>query len=90
MREVIKNDLVEIQKRIQVLKSDAAYSGVLQKLLNDAGGFIGISDEEQGARILEYRDELNFYSDGGEDNLGRFYKCKAESLSIIAKKISTQ
>ena len=88
MREIIKNDLVEIQKKIQVLKSDSRYSGVLQKLLNDAGGFIGLSDEEAGARILEYRDELYFYSDGGDDNLEKFYKCKAESLSIIAKKIN--
>ena len=88
MKEAIKNDLVEIQKKIRVLKSDSRFSGVLQKLLNDAGGFIGLSDEEAGARILKYRDELNFYSDGGEDNLGRFYRCKAESLSIIAKKIN--
>lgn len=88
MSDSIENRLVGIQKKIQNLKSDSGSTGIFQQLLNEAGQLIRLSDEEAGARLLEYRDELNFYLDDGVDNLVRFYKCKAESLSIIAKKIS--
>jgi hypothetical protein len=86
MPDSIKN-LVEIQKKIQNLKADSGNSGILQQLLKEAGYLVRLSDEEAGAKILEYRDELNFYLDDNKDNLERFYRCKAESLTIIAKKI---
>ena len=86
--ESIKNNLIGIQKKIQNLKSDSGNSGILQELLNEAGQLIKASDEKDGTKVLEFRDELNFYLDGGKDNLEKFYKCKAESLTIIAKKVS--
>lgn len=89
MSDSIKNTLIGIQNKIQNLKSDSGNSGVLQQLLNDAGQLIKLLDEEAGEKILEYRDELNFYLDNGKDNLDKFYKCKAESLTIIAKKIGS-
>lgn len=88
MSDSIKNILIGIQKKIQNLKSDSGNSGILQQLLHEAGELIRLSDEEAGAKIKNYRDELNFYSDGGEDRLEKFYKCKAEVLTIISKKIT--
>ena len=84
----IKIILVGIQKKIQNLHSDSVNSGFLQQLLNEAGQLIGTWDKEAGAKIQEYSDELNFYLDGGEDNLVKFYRCKGETLAIIAKKTS--
>jgi hypothetical protein len=88
MSDSTKNTLIGIQKKIQSLKSDSGNSGILQQLLHEAGQLIRLSDKEAGAKIQKYRDELNFYSDGGEDNLERFYRCKAETLTIISKQIS--
>lgn len=88
MSESIKNILIGIQKRIQNLKSDSGNSGILQQLLYEAGELIKLSDEKAGGEIKKYRDELNFYSDGGEDKLEKFYRCKAETLTIISQKIS--
>lgn len=84
----IQNNLIGIQKKIQNLKSESGNSGILQELLNEAGQLINASDEKNGAKIFEFRDELNFYLDGGKDNLEKFYRCKAESLTIIAQKVS--
>ena len=89
MTNSVKSQLVGIQKKVQNLKSDSANSGILQQLIDEAGQLIALSDKEAGARLLEYRDELNFYLDGGQDNLEKFFRCKAESLSIIANKISS-
>ncbi len=79
--------LVGIQKKIQNLHSDSANSGFLQQLLHEAGKLIGQSDKEAGKRIIEYSNDLNFYLEGEADDLGRFYKCKAETLTIIAKQV---
>ena len=87
MPDTIKSILIGIQNKIQNLHSDSGNSGFLQQLLHEAGQLIILSDKEAGAKIQEYRDELNFYSDGGEDNLVKFYRCKAETLSIIARQV---
>ncbi len=79
--------LVGIQKRIQNLHSDSDNSGFLQQLLNEASELIKITDKEAGGKIWEYSSELNFYLKGGEDDLALFYRCKAESLTIIAKQV---
>ena len=88
MPDSIKTILLKIQKQIQNLISDSANSGILKQLIHEASQLIATSDNEAGAKVQEYCDELNFYKKGGEDKLGRFKKCKAESLSIIAKQIS--
>lgn len=88
MTDEVRTKLIEIQKKIQNLKANSGNSGILQQLLEEAFKLIVPSDSDAGARILGYGKELNFYSKGGEDNLERFYKSKAESLAIIAKKIS--
>lgn len=79
--------LVGIQKKIQNLHSDSGNSGFLQQLLREAGQLIGQSDKEAGKTIIEYGNDLNFYLDGGIDDLVKFYKCKAETLTIIAKQV---
>ena len=81
--------LVGIQKKIQNLHSDSGNSGFLQQLLREAGQLIGKSDKEAGKKIEEYSNDLNFYLDGGTDDLVKFYKCKAEILTIIAKQVGT-
>ncbi len=88
MPDTIKIILVGIQKKIQNLNSDSGNSGFLQQLLHEAGQLIILSDKEAGTKIQEYRDELNFYLNGGADNLEKFYRCKAETLAIIAKQVS--
>ena len=80
--------LVGIQKKIQNLHSDSTNSGFLQQLLNEAGQLIRLSDKETGAKIQDYSNELNFYLNGGEDNLVKFYRCKGETLAIIAQQVS--
>ncbi len=87
MPDSIKISLLKIQKQIQNLISDSANSGILKQLLNEAAQLIGASDNEAGAKVQEYCNELNFYKKGGEDKLVKFKKCKAESLAIIAKQI---
>ncbi len=79
--------LVGIQKKIQYLHSDTCNSGFLQQLLQEAAQLIGTSDKEAEAKILEYAKEMDFYLDGGTDDLVKFYRCKAETLTIIAKQI---
>jgi hypothetical protein len=76
----------EIQRKIQNLKSDYKNAALLQKLFHDAAELIGYIDEESKSKIMLCRDELNFYLEGGSDNLVRYYKCKSEVLTIIAKK----
>ena len=88
MTDSVKNNLIEIQKKIQNLKANSGNSGILQQLLEEACKLLVPSDKEAGAKVLGYAKELKYYTRGGEDNLERFYKCKAESLAIIAKKIS--
>lgn len=88
MTDIVKNNLIEIQKKIQNLKANSGNSGILQQLIGEAGKLIELSDADAGARINAFGEELDFYSKGGEDKLERFYKCKAESLAIIARKIS--
>ena len=85
--ERTKMILVGIQKKIQNLHSDSSNSGFLQQLLNEASQLIKLTDSEAGAKIQEYSIDLNFYLDNGEDDLVKFYKCKAETLTIIAKNI---
>ena len=80
--------LVGIQKKIQNLHSDSGNSGFLQQLLQEAGQLIGTSDKEAGKKIKEYSNDLNFYLDGGVDDLVKFYKCKAETRTIISKQVS--
>ena len=48
---------------------------------------IKLTDKDAGEKIWEYSFELNFYLKGGEDDLVKFYRCKAETLTIIAKQI---
>ncbi|MDP1747054.1 MAG: hypothetical protein Q8L90_15875 [Bacteroidota bacterium] len=79
--------LVGIQKKIQNLHSDSANSGFLQQLLNEAGQLIKLSDKDAGTKIREYAEELDFYLNGGSDDLTKFYHCKAETLTIIAKQV---
>ncbi|MES2395417.1 MAG: hypothetical protein V4549_05415 [Bacteroidota bacterium] len=79
--------LVGIQKKIQNLHSDSANSGFLQQLLHEAGQLIKLSDKDAGTRIREYADELDFYLNGGSDDLTKFYHCKGETLTIIAKQV---
>ena len=79
--------LVGIQKKIQYLHSDSGNSGFLQQLLQEAGQLIGTVDAEAGKKIEEYSNDLNFYLDGGVDDLVKFYSCKAETLTIIAKQV---
>ena len=85
--ERTKMILVGIQKKIQNLHSDSSNSGFLQQLLNEASQLIKLTDSEAGAKIQEYSIDLNFYLDNGEDDLVKLYKCKAETLTIIAKNI---
>ena len=85
--ERTKMILVGIQKKIQNLHSDASNSGFLQQLLNEASQLISLTDKETGAKIQEYSNDLNFYLDNGEDDLVKFFKCKAETLTIIAKQV---
>ena len=85
MSDNAKIILVGIQKKIQYLHSDYDNSGFLQLLLHEAGRLIKQSDKEAGMKIKGYSNELNFYLDGEEDNLVKFYHCKAEALVIIAK-----
>jgi len=80
--------LVGIQKKIQNLHSDSANSGFLQQLLREAGHLIGTSDKEAGKKIEEYSNDLNFYLNGESDDLVKFFRCKVETLSIIAKQVS--
>jgi hypothetical protein len=80
--------LVGIQKKIQNLHADSGNSGFLQQLLCEAGQLIGTSDKEAGKKIEEYSNDLNFYLDGGADDLVKFFRCKAETLTIIAKQVS--
>ncbi len=80
--------LVGIQKKIQNLHSDSGNSGFLQQLLHEAGQLIGTSDKEAGKKIEEYSNDLNFYLDGGSDDLVKFFRCKAETLTIIAKQVN--
>lgn len=80
--------LVGIQTKIQNLHSDSGNSGFLQQLLNEASDLIKLTDKKVGTKIWEYSFELNFYLNGGEDDLVKFYRCKAETLTIIAKQIS--
>ena len=84
----IKSNLLGIQKKIQNLKSDSHNSGILQELLNESGQLIQLLDTEEGAKIFKFRDELTFYLKGGDDNLEKFFKCKAEVLTIISQKIN--
>src|SRR3990172_4419557 len=79
--------LVGIQKKIQNLHSDSANSGFLQQLLLEAGHIIKSSDKEAGTTINEYAREMDFYLNGGADDLTKFYHCKAETLTIIAKQV---
>lgn len=79
--------LVSIQKKIQNLHSDYGNCGFLQQLLHEAGQLIKIYDKEAGAKIQESCNDLNFYLDGGEDDLVKFYRCKADTLTIIAKQV---
>jgi len=79
--------LVGIQKKIQNLHSDSANSGFLQQLLHEASHLIKLSDKEAGTRMREYADELDFYLNGGSDDLAKFYHCKGETLTIIAKQV---
>ena len=79
--------LVGIQKKIQNLHSDSGNSGFLQQLLQEAGQLVGTSDKEEGKKIKDYSNDLNFYLDGGADDLVKFYRCKAETLTIIAKQV---
>lgn len=79
--------LMGLQKKIQYLHSDASNSGFLQQLLNEASQLIKLTDTEASAKIQEYRNDLNFYLDNGEDDLVKFFKCKAETLTIIAKQV---
>lgn len=80
--------LVGIQKKIQNLHSDSANSGFLQQLLHEASQLIKFSDKDAGTRIRDYADELDFYLNGGSDDLTKFYHCKAETLTIIAKQVA--
>src|ERR1035437_2924623 len=79
--------LVGIQKRIQNLHSDSGNSGFLPQLLNEASELIKLTDKTAGTKIWECSIELNFYLKGGEDDLVKFYKCKAETLTIIAQQL---
>jgi len=79
--------LVGIQKKIQNLHSDSDNCGFLQQMLNEASMLIKLTDKEAGTKIYDYSCELNFYLKGGEDDLVIFYKCKAETLTIIARQI---
>ena len=85
--ERTKMILTGIQRKIQYLHSDASNSGFLQELLNEASQLIKLTDTDAGAKIQEYSNDLNFYLDGGEDDLVKFFKCKAETLTIIAKQV---
>lgn len=85
--ERTKMVLVGIQKKIQNLHSHDDNSGFLQELLNEASHLIKLTDKDAGEKIWEYSFELNFYLKGGEDDLVKFYRCKAETLTIIAKQI---
>ena len=87
MTDKTKIILVGIQKKIQNLHSDSWNRGFLQQLLKEAGQLIGRSDKEAGKKIEEYGNDLNFYLDGGADDLVKFYRCKAETLTIIARQI---
>ena len=88
MPDKIKTILIGIQNKIQNLHSDSGNSGFLQQLLHEAGQLITLSDKEAGAKIQKYQEELNFYLSGREDNLVKFYRCKAETLAIIAKQVN--
>ena len=85
--ERTKMVLVGIQNKIQNLHSDSSNSGFLQQLLYEASQLIKLTDTEAGEKIKGYSNDLNFYLDNGEDDLVKFYRCKAESLSIIAKQV---
>ncbi|MES2396317.1 MAG: hypothetical protein V4549_09955 [Bacteroidota bacterium] len=79
--------LVGIQKKIQNLHSDSANSGFLQQLLHEASQLIKFSDNEAGSKIMKHAEELDFYLNGGIDDLVKFYRCKADTLTIIAKQV---
>lgn len=85
--EHVKLVLVSVQRKIQNLHSDVGNSGFLQQLLNEACEIIKLTDKEAGTQIHKFSYELNFYLEGGSDNLEKFYRCKAEGLTIIAKHI---
>lgn len=81
--------LVGVQKKIQNLHSDSGNSGFLQQLLIEASQLIIPYDKESGKKIEQYSNDLNFYLSGGEDDLVKFYRCKADTLTIIAQKIGS-
>lgn len=85
--ERTKMVLVGIQKKIQNLHSESDNSGFLQELLNEASHLIKLTDIDAGAKIWEYSSGLNFYLKGGEDDLVKFFRCKAETLTIISMQI---
>ena len=89
MSDKTKIILIRIQKKIQNLQSDAANSGFLQQLLHEASQLIGTSDKEAGQKIEKHSGDLNFYLDGGVDDLVKFYRSKAETLTIIAKQVGS-
>ena len=64
--------LVGIQKKIQYLHSDASNSGFLQELLNEASQLIKLTDLEAGTKIERYAKAMDFYLNGGSDNLEVF------------------
>lgn len=75
-----------IQRKIQNMKSDVKNVSLLQQLFHDAAELIGHTDEEAKHKLMHYRAELNFYLDGMNDNMERYYKCKSEVLTIISKR----
>lgn len=85
--ENIKLLLASVQRKIQNLPSHIGNSGFLQQLLNEACELIKVSDKDAGVQIHKFSYELNFYLEDGQDNLEKFYRCKAEGLTIIAKHI---
>lgn len=85
MTEEIRKLLVGIQTKIQNLTTNTGNSGYFQQLLHEASELIRLYDEVDAKNLKELRDELNFYVDEREDNFVLFHKCKAESLTIIAK-----
>jgi hypothetical protein len=59
----------------------------LQLLINDAGQTITKFNSLIGGKLIQYRDDLNLYLDGGDDGLNKFYFSKAGALTLITDQL---
>jgi hypothetical protein len=79
--------LNSILYKVQRLNGSNINASKLRALINEAGETVTKFNTLIGIKLLQYRDDLNLYLDGGEDGLNKFYFSKAGALTLITEQL---